>query len=69
IFELMKKEIHKTTLGRTGAMMLRPTFQMIKDRMDYAEYGGAPLLGVQGNCIIGHGSSNAKAFKNAVRGV
>ncbi|MCB1309262.1 MAG: phosphate acyltransferase PlsX [Leptospiraceae bacterium] len=69
IFELMKKEIHKTALGRTGAMMLRPTFQMIKDRMDYAEYGGAPLLGVQGNCIIGHGSSNAKAFKNAVRAV
>ncbi|MBX7057758.1 MAG: phosphate acyltransferase PlsX [Leptospirales bacterium] len=67
IFGLMRREIESTTLGRTGAFMLKPTFQMIRARMDYSEYGGAPLLGVNGNCLIGHGSSNARAFKNAVR--
>lgn len=69
IFTLMRKEIEATTLGRTGAFMLKPTFQMIKSRMDYSEYGGAPLLGVNGVCLIGHGSSSARAFKNAVRAV
>lgn len=69
IFNLMRKEIEATTLGRTGAFMLKPTFQMIKSRMDYSEYGGAPLLGVNGVCLIGHGSSSARAFKNAVRAV
>lgn len=66
IFNLMKEGIGQTALGRTGAYMLKPTLQMIKKRMDYTEYGGAPLLGVNGNCLIGHGSSNAQAYKNAV---
>lgn len=69
IFNLMKQEIGATALGRTGAYMLKPTLQMIRKRMDYTEYGGAPLLGVNGNCIIGHGSSNAQAYKNAIRAV
>ncbi len=69
IFNLMKEEIGATALGRTGAYMLKPTLQMIRKRMDYTEYGGAPLLGVNGNCIIGHGSSNAQAYKNAIRAV
>lgn len=69
IFNLMKQEIGATTLGRTGAYMLKPTLQMIRKRMDYTEYGGAPLLGVNGNCVIGHGSSNAQAYKNAIRAV
>ena len=67
IFNLMKREIATTTLGRTGAFMLKPTLQMIRRRMDYSEYGGAPLLGVSGDCVIGHGSSNAQAFKNGIR--
>jgi glycerol-3-phosphate acyltransferase PlsX len=69
IFNLMKQEIGATALGRTGAYMLKPTLQMIRKRMDYTEYGGAPLLGVNGNCVIGHGSSNAQAYKNAIRAV
>ena len=69
IFNLMKQEIGATALGRTGAYMLKPTLQMIRKRMDYTEYGGAPLLGVNGNCIIGHGSSNAQAYKNAIHAV
>jgi len=39
----------------------------IKQKMDYSEYGGAPLLGVRGVCVIGHGRSNANAMKNAIR--
>ena len=69
ISDLMKQDVGSTALGRTGAYMLKPTLQMIRKRMDYTEYGGAPLLGVNGNCIIGHGSSNAQAYKNAIRAV
>ncbi|MGQ9600495.1 MAG: phosphate acyltransferase PlsX [Anaerolineae bacterium] len=50
-----------------GLLLLTPTVRRIAKRMDYAEYGGAPLLGVDGMVIIGHGRSNAKAIKNAVR--
>ena len=44
-----------------------PSLKRFKKEMDYAEYGGAPLLGVNGVVIIGHGRSNAKAIKNAIR--
>lgn len=67
IFGLMRKEIQKSALGRTGGLMLRPTMRMIRDRMDASEYGGAPLLGINGNCLIGHGSANSKAYKNAIK--
>ncbi|MCR4406069.1 MAG: phosphate acyltransferase PlsX [Anaerolineae bacterium] len=50
-----------------GLLLLTPTVRRITKRMDYAEYGGAPLLGVDGVVIIGHGRSNARAIKNAVR--
>jgi len=45
----------------------RGVFLSLKKKMDYAEYGGAPLLGIDGACIICHGSSSAKAIKNAIR--
>jgi glycerol-3-phosphate acyltransferase PlsX len=48
-------------------MMLRPAFANFKKTVDYSEYGGAPLLGVNGVCIIAHGRSTAKAIKNAIR--
>lgn len=47
-------------------LLIRPRFQTLKKRLDYSEYGGAPLLGVNGICIIGHGRSSAKAVKNAI---
>jgi len=50
-----------------GVLLLLPALRRIAKRMDYAEYGGAPLLGVDGVAIIAHGRSNAKAIKNAVR--
>ena len=50
-----------------GLLLLFPTLKRIARRMDYAEYGGAPLLGVDGVVVIAHGRSNAKAIKNAIR--
>jgi glycerol-3-phosphate acyltransferase PlsX len=50
-----------------GLLLLAPALKRVARRMDYAEYGGAPLLGVDGVVVIAHGRSNAKAIKNAVR--
>jgi len=67
IFRILLKGIENSPLAKTGAFLLKPVLTEIRKRMDYTEYGGAPLLGVNGACLIGHGSSNAKAFKNAIR--
>ncbi|MFN3604403.1 MAG: phosphate acyltransferase PlsX [Leptonema sp. (in: bacteria)] len=67
IFRILLKGIENSSLAKTGAFLLKPVLTEIKKRMDYTEYGGAPLLGVNGACVIGHGSSNAKAIKNAIR--
>lgn len=68
IFELAHKELKdhpfRTTLS---ALLLKKVFEEIKKKTDYDEYGGAPLLGTNGVCIICHGKSNAKAIKNAIR--
>ena len=65
--ELLKRELKRTLWNRMGAMMLLPAFLGLRRRMDYAEYGGAPLLGVDGACFICHGTSTPKAIRNAVR--
>ncbi len=65
--ELLKREITATAWGRIGHLWLRSAFARFRRRVDYAEYGGAPLLGINGISIIGHGRSSAKAIKNAVR--
>src|SRR5579864_3300912 len=63
-----RKESLKATITRqVGYMLSRSAFTDFKKRLDHTEYGGAPLLGVKGVCIITHGSSNANAMKNAVR--
>jgi len=67
MFKLIRDSIAESPLASAGALLLKPTFQGVKRRLDYAEYGGAPLLGVTHPCIIGHGRSNATAFKNAIR--
>ncbi|MCC5815906.1 MAG: phosphate acyltransferase PlsX [Leptospira sp.] len=67
IFNVLRDNIRESNLAQTGALLLKPTFTAVKKRLDYAEYGGALLLGVEGTCMIGHGSSNAQAVKNAVR--
>jgi glycerol-3-phosphate acyltransferase PlsX len=62
------KETLKATITRqVGALLSRSAFAEFKKRLDHTEYGGAPLLGVKGVCIITHGSSNANAIKNAIR--
>src|ERR1700691_4898325 len=62
------KESLKTTITRqVGYLFSRSDFSDFKKRLDHTEYGGAPLLGLKGVCIITHGSSNANAIKNAVR--
>src|SRR2546421_580519 len=62
------KETLKTTITRqVGYLLSRSAFADFKKRLDHTEYGGAPLLGVKGVCIITHGSSNVNAIKNAVR--
>ena len=65
--DLIRKELGEHLLNKLGALLLKPAIRRLKNRMDYSEYGGAPLLGVNGICVIGHGSSNAKAVQNAVR--
>lgn len=66
LINTMQEEISKNMLARLGAMLVMPAFKGLKRRLDYAEYGGAPLLGVNGVTIIAHGSSNSTAVKNAI---
>lgn len=64
---LLKESLQSTISSQVGALLSRKAFADFKKRLDYSEYGGAPLLGVKGVCIIGHGSSNSNAIKNAIR--
>ncbi|RDY24855.1 phosphate acyltransferase PlsX [Romboutsia maritimum] len=66
VMKLIKETILSSTKGKMGAMLIKSDLQKLKSFMDYAEYGGAPLLGVDGGVIKAHGSSNAKAIKNAI---
>jgi len=67
IFDLLKKSLKSTLVSQVGAVLSQGAFKGLKKTIDYTEYGGAPLLGVRGVCVIGHGRSNANAFKNAIR--
>jgi len=66
-FFLKRHLINSSFLGKIGILLLRNSFRKFKKELDYAEFGGAPLLGLSKAVIIGHGRSNAKAIKNAVR--
>ncbi len=67
VTRMLKKELTRNPLRKAGALLARSAFTSLKKRMDYSEYGGAPLLGVRGGCIVCHGRSSAKAIKNAIR--
>ncbi len=69
VVHLIKRELSASVITKTGAVLARPAFQNLKKRLDYAEYGGAPLLGVRKIVVVGHGSSNALAVRNAIRSV
>jgi glycerol-3-phosphate acyltransferase PlsX len=64
---IIRRELRANPLSMLLGLGLIPTFRRVRRRTDYAEWGGAPLLGVNGVCIIGHGRSNPRAIKNAVR--
>jgi glycerol-3-phosphate acyltransferase PlsX len=67
LIEMVKEEVNKNMLAKLGALIAVPALKNFRRRLDYAEYGGAPLLGVNGIAIICHGSSSARAIKNAIR--
>jgi glycerol-3-phosphate acyltransferase PlsX len=64
---LLRESLKSTVTSQVGALLSRRAFNEFKKRLDYSEYGGAPLLGVRGVCIVGHGSSNEKAVMNGIR--
>ncbi len=67
IFKLIKEAIDAGSVGaKLGAVLLMPTLKELAKKLDASEYGGAPLLGVDGCCIISHGSSDARAIFNAI---
>src|SRR5437867_4252350 len=67
ILHFMKEEISKSLLAKLGYVLARPAFRNFRKKVDYAEYGGVPLLGVRAAAIICHGGSSVRAIKNAVR--
>ncbi|HLN99012.1 MAG TPA: phosphate acyltransferase PlsX [Pyrinomonadaceae bacterium] len=69
MLSMIKRELTASAVTKAGAMLAKPAFRNIKKRLDYSEHGGAPLLGVRKIVVIGHGSSNARAIRNAIRSV
>jgi phosphate acyltransferase len=67
LMHLIKEEIQRKPLRKFGALLSKGAFAAVRHRIDPSEYGGAPLLGVKGCCVIGHGRSNALAIKHGVR--
>jgi glycerol-3-phosphate acyltransferase PlsX len=65
--DVLRTSLNKTVTAQVGALLSRRAFNDFRRRLDYTEYGGAPLLGVRGVCIIGHGSSNDVAIFNGIR--
>ena len=66
MMKLMKETLMSSTKGKLGALLIKDDLRKLKSFLDYSEYGGAPFLGVKGGVIKAHGSSNAKAIKNAI---
>ena len=64
---LLRREIKKSPIALLGAFLMKSRLNHIKRYADYSEYGGAPLLGVNGVVMISHGRSSPKAIKNAIR--
>jgi len=66
ISHFIKGYIRKSPIAIAGSLLMKKVFRRLKKEIDYAEYGGAPLIGINGCAIIGHGKSNSKAIKNAI---
>ena len=66
IGKIIKDNLRRSLVSITGAVLMRKVFKKLKLKVDYAEYGGAPLIGVKAPVIIAHGKSNSKAIQNAI---
>src|SRR6266542_1779945 len=67
LFRNLREEIPSTVSGKVGGLLIRPGVQRIRSRIDWREFGGAPLLGIDGVAVVAHGRSDARAVKNAIR--
>lgn len=67
LMDLLKENLTASSMSKVGAALAKPAFDNVRSRLDYREYGGAPLLGIDGVVIVGHGRSDALAIKNAIR--
>ena len=67
LFRSLRDEVPKTLPGKVGGALIRPRVREIRNRIDWREFGGAPLLGIDGVAVVAHGRSDARAMKNAVR--
>ena len=67
LLDVLKEEITSRNVSKVGALLAKPAFDEVRKRLDYREYGGAPLLGVDGIVIVGHGRSDALAIRNGIR--
>jgi glycerol-3-phosphate acyltransferase PlsX len=67
LFRSLRDEIPKTFAGKLGGLLIRPGVRQIRARIDWREFGGAPLLGIDGVAVVAHGRSDARAIKNAIR--
>jgi len=67
LLDIIKEEIKSRPLATVGALLAKGAFDQVKKRLDYREYGGGPLLGVDGIVIVAHGRSDSLAIKNAIR--
>ena len=67
LFRTLRDEIPRTLQGKLGGLLIRPGIRQIRDRIDWREFGGAPLLGIDGVAVVAHGRSDARAVKNAIR--
>jgi glycerol-3-phosphate acyltransferase PlsX len=67
LFRNLRDEIPKTMLGKLGGLLIRPGVRQLRARVDWREFGGAPLLGIDGVAVVAHGRSDARAIKNAIR--
>ncbi len=67
IMKMLKREIANIATGKLAYMLMKPALRNFKRKTDYSEYGGAPLLGINGTCLISHGRSSSKAIRNAIK--
>ncbi len=67
VIGLIREEVGRDLRGRVGAFLLKPAFRAARRRSDASEVGGAPLLGLTGCCVIGHGRSTARSVKHGIR--